>query len=175
MSDSDTNKQSLSLIVAMSRNNVIGINGELPWRLSSDLKGFKQLTMGHHIIMGRKTFDSIGRLLPGRETVILTRQADFHFEGAKVAHNMTEALAACAGDAESFVIGGREIYEALFPAVGRVYLTRVDAEVEGDTSWEIPLTGWHLQEAEDVPAGERDEHPTRFEIWQRTGHTRREP
>ena len=85
------------MIVAASENNVIGVDGDLPWRLSADLKRFKQLTIGRHMLMGRKTFDSIGRLLPGRTTVIVTRQEDFEFDGAKVVHSIQHAIDVCDG------------------------------------------------------------------------------
>src|SRR4029078_1932129 len=99
----------ISIIVAMSKNRVIGANGAIPWHLPEELKRFKVLTMGHHIIMGRKTWDSIGRLLPGRETVIVTRQPGFRVPGATVAHSVEAAIAACGDDPEVFVIGGAEI------------------------------------------------------------------
>ena len=107
-------KPRVSIIVAMAKNRVIGANNALPWHLSSDLKRFKALTMGHHIIMGRKTFESIGRVLPGRTNVVVTRDRKSRFEGAVVAHCLREALEKCGGDDEVFVIGGEQIFrEAL--------------------------------------------------------------
>ena len=130
----------LSLIVAASENDVIGNEGDLPWRLSADLKRFKSLTMGHHIIMGRKTFESIGRLLPGRTTVILTRQTHFELEGAIVVQTVESALAAVASDECAFVTGGAEIYALMLPHVAEIQLTRVHAEIEGDTV--LPAIDW---------------------------------
>jgi dihydrofolate reductase len=123
----------ISLVVAMARNGVIGRDGQLPWRMPEDLKRFRALTMGHHIVMGRRTFESVGRLLPGRTSVIVTRNLGFRVPGAIVAHTLQEALAACAGDEEIFVIGGAEIYRAALPLADRLYLTRVEADIEGDT------------------------------------------
>ena len=114
----------LAMIVAAAENEVIGVNGDLPWQISADLKRFKRLTMGHHIIMGRKTYDSIGRLLPGRTTVIITRQADFVCEGGVVANSIEEAIALCAKDDLPFITGGAEIYRLALPFVNEIHLTR---------------------------------------------------
>jgi dihydrofolate reductase len=123
----------ISLIVAMARNRVIGADNKIPWHLSNELKLFKSLTMGHHIIMGRRTYESIGRLLPGRTTVIVTRRRDYEVPGAIVVHSVDEALEAAKGDAEIFVIGGAELFRETLPIADRIYLTVVDAEPEGDT------------------------------------------
>ena len=101
----------LSIIVAVSNDNVIGINNAMPWHLPEDLKRFKALTMGHHIVMGRKTYESLGRLLPGRTTVIVTRNMDYAVEGAIVAHRVEAVLPACTDDEEVFLIGGAELYQ----------------------------------------------------------------
>lgn len=128
----------ISLIVAVGRNGVIGRDGALPWRLPEDLKRFKALTMGHVMIMGRKTYESIGRLLPGRRSVIVSRQAGYVVAGATVAASLEDAIAA-AGDAEEvFVIGGGEIYRAALPSVHRLLVTEVDASPEGD-AWFPPV------------------------------------
>src|SRR5262245_42363450 len=121
----------LSLIVAMSKNRVIGANGAIPWHLPDELRLFKRLTMGHHIVMGRKTWDSIGRLLPGRTTVIVSRQPGLQVAGALVAHSLEEAITACAADDEIFVIGGAELFRAALPLADRLYLTVVQASVAG--------------------------------------------
>src|SRR6185503_18595276 len=105
----------------MARNRVIGANGAIPWHLPNELKLFKNLTMGHHMIMGRKTYESIGRLLPGRTTVIVTRQRGYRVAGAIVAHTLEEAIAACGDDDEIFVIGGAEIFRAALPLADRIY------------------------------------------------------
>jgi len=122
----------LSLIVAIAKNGVIGLNNTLPWHLPEDLKRFKALTMGHHIVMGRKTYDSLGRLLPGRTTVIVTRNKNYHVEGALIAHSLPEALSQCADDDEVFLIGGAELYQAGLTLADKLYITEIDLEVEGD-------------------------------------------
>jgi dihydrofolate reductase len=117
----------------MARNRVIGKGGKLSWHLLADLKRFKQFTMGHHIVMGRKTWESIGRLLPGREHVIITRQRDFSVPGAKVVGSLEAAIAAAGNDAEVFVIGGGEIYALALPIADRILLTEIDHDFDGDT------------------------------------------
>src|SRR5690606_41415058 len=123
----------IALIVAMSRNRVIGRDNAIPWHIPAELRRFKALTMGHHIVMGRRTWDSIGRLLPGRTTVIVTRNPDLRVEGALMASSLPHALALAAHDDEVFVIGGEEIFRLALPLASRIYLTTVDIEVEGDT------------------------------------------
>ncbi len=167
LSDS-TAKQVLSMIVAASENDVIGVDGDLPWRLSSDLKRFKRLTMGHHIIMGRKTYESIGRLLPGRTTVIITRQQDFDVPGAKVVHGIETALAACGEDETPFVIGGSEIYSLALPFIHEIQLSRVHATIEGDAF--LPEIDWDLWEAVSTERFEPDgknEFAYSFEVYRR--------
>jgi len=122
----------VSVIAAMARNRVIGIDNTLPWRLSEDLKHFKALTMGHHIIMGRKTYESIGKPLPGRTTVIVTRDLAYRVEGCLTAHSLDAAIAACAGDAEVFFVGGAELYAQVLPRADRLYLTEIQADYAGD-------------------------------------------
>src|SRR5258707_294407 len=133
----------ISLIVAMAKNRVIGANQSIPWYLPGELKMFKTITMGHHIVMGRNTWESIARLLPGRTTVVVTRQRDYRVEGAIVAPTLDDALAACRDNDEIFVIGGAQLYAAALPRADRIYLTEVDAEVEGDTYMpEFDLREW---------------------------------
>lgn len=127
------NASRLSIIAAMAKNRVIGAGNAIPWRLPGELQMFKSITMGHHIIMGRNTWESIGRLLPGRTTVIVSRRRDYAIPGAIVAASLDEAIAAGAGDDEVFVIGGGQLYAAALPLADRIYLTEVDAEVTGDT------------------------------------------
>lgn len=124
--------QSLSLIVAHAKNNVIGINNALPWHLPEDLKRFRALTMGHHIIMGRKTYESLGRLLPGRTTIIVTRNKDYKVADALIAHSLQAALLLAAGDAEPFVIGGAEMYVEGLKHANKLYITEVQADFTGD-------------------------------------------
>jgi len=140
----------ISLIVAISENRVIGRNGQLPWHLSADLRRFKQITMGHHIIMGRKTFESIGRVLPGRTSIVVTRQPNYKAEGVVVAHSINEALRMAAADDEVFIIGGNELYRQVLPAADRMYLTLVRAVVDGDTRFvDLDYADWQLVTRED--------------------------
>ena len=140
----------LSLIVAVSRNGVIGLNNQLPWYLPEDLKYFKSVTMGKPIVMGRKTYDSIGRPLPGRANIVITRDLAWSAPGVEVAQSLDAALAlgkaACeaAGAEEIMVIGGEQIYRMCIENADRLYLTQVDAEVEGDAFFpDIDLDAWH--------------------------------
>ena len=130
---------SLSLIVAMTPDRLIGRDNSLPWRLSEDLKRFKQITMGHPIIMGRKTYDSIGKPLPGRRNIVLSRQADFDVEGVELANSWDEAVAAV-GHMDAFVIGGRALFEMAMPVVDKVFLTLVNEKIEGDAYF--PEVDW---------------------------------
>ncbi|MBU3644647.1 MAG: dihydrofolate reductase [Candidatus Methylopumilus sp.] len=142
---------SLSVIVALAKNRVIGLNNTLPWHLPEDLKRFKQLTMGHHIIMGRKTYESLGRLLPGRQTVIVTRNPDYKVDGAIVVHSLEQAISVSSADSEAFLIGGAELYQQSLPLAKRLYLTMIDAEFEGDAYFpEIELDHWDLLEQQDL-------------------------
>ncbi len=122
----------ISLIVASARNGVIGINNTLPWHLPEDLRRFKALTMGHHIIMGRKTYESLGRLLLGRTTVIVTRNKSYKIAGALVAHSLQDAIKLCKNDDEVFIIGGAELYKDGLQVAEKLYFTEVDLEVQGD-------------------------------------------
>lgn len=122
----------VTLIVAVADNGVIGNNGKIPWHVSEDLKRFKALTMGHPIVMGRKTWESIGRALPGRENVVITRQPNYHAQGATVVASLREALAT---RADAFVIGGGEIYREALPLATKIELTRVHASPEGDATF----------------------------------------
>ena len=124
----------ISLIVAMDQNRVIGKNNQLPWHLPADLQYFKKVTMGHPIVMGRKTFASIGRVLPGRENVIVTRNLDFTAEGCTVLHDISEIKTfADKSDKEVFVIGGAEIFKEILPFTDRLYITEIHENFEGDT------------------------------------------
>lgn len=125
-------KPRLSIIAAMAKNRTIGIENRLPWRLPEDLQHFKRLTMGHHILMGRKTWESLPGQLPGRTPVVISRSPDFTAPGCIVAHSLDEAVAACQGDAEAFFIGGAELYRQALAYADRLYLTEIAAEFEGD-------------------------------------------
>ena len=125
-------KPRVSLIVAMAKNRVIGHNNTLPWRLPADLKHFKTLTMGHHIVMGRKTFESIGKPLPGRTSVVVTRNAAYSAPGVIAVNSLEAAISACGDDNEIFVIGGAELYLQAIALADRIYLTEIDADIHGD-------------------------------------------
>ncbi len=128
-----TSTPSLVLIAAVAANGVIGVANTLPWRIADDLKRFKMLTLGHPVIMGRKTWESLGRPLPGRHNIVITRQPGYTAPGATVADSVVAAIAACANEATAFVIGGAEIYAQTLPLAQRMELTEVHAEVNGDT------------------------------------------
>ncbi len=125
-------KPRVSIIVAVAQNGVIGRGNRLPWRLPDDLKYFKALTLGHHVIMGRKTFESIGKPLSGRTNVVVTRQPGYQAPGVVVAGSIEQALAACANDTEIFVIGGAELFAQTMDQAGRLYLTEIQQDFEGD-------------------------------------------
>jgi dihydrofolate reductase len=129
----------ISLIVAMAANRVIGRTGQLPWHLPGDLARFKRITMGYPLIMGRKTFESIGRALPGRRTIVLSRQADYRAAGCRVVNGLDEALKLVWDDDEVFICGGEELYRQALPLAQRIYLTELDRAVAGDSFFpEIP-------------------------------------
>lgn len=157
----------ISMIVAAAENGVIGRDGDMPWKLSADLKNFKSITSGHTIIMGRKTWDSIQRLLPGRTTVIITRQPDFHVDGALVVGSVEAAIAATE-DPSPFIVGGAEIYRLALPLVTQIFLTRVHSEIEGDTVLpEIDFSQWDRIESRRYPADEKNSHDYSFELYRR--------
>lgn len=158
----------LSIIVAMSRNRVIGAGGTIPWHLPGELKRFRNITMGHHIIMGRKTWESIGRPLPGRTAVVVTRQTGYQARGAIVARSLDEAIAACRNDEEIFVIGGAELYAQALPRASRLYLTVVEGEIEGDTRMPVFDAGaWHEIASESFEADEHHAYSYRCSIHER--------
>ncbi len=158
----------ISLIVAASTNHVIGLQGELPWRLSDDLRHFKEVTMGKPIIMGRKTWDSIGRPLPGRQNIVITRQEDFNAAGCDVVGSVDEALAVAGDTAEVMVIGGSEVYALFLPTADRLYVTRVHADVKGDAYFpSISEAEWRLAAEESHGADERNEHAFSFQRFER--------
>jgi dihydrofolate reductase len=129
----------IAIIAAMTENRVIGRNGTIPWDLPEDRRHFRELTMGHPVIMGRKTFESIGRPLPGRTTIILSRQRDFLAEGCLMVPDLEAALTAASGNSEIFICGGGELYREALPRAARLYLTIVHMSVDGDTFFpEIP-------------------------------------
>jgi dihydrofolate reductase len=123
----------LSIVVAMSENNAIGKDNKLLWHLPADLKHFKEITSGHTILMGRKTYDSIGKPLPNRRNIVITRNADLKLEGVEIYHDLEEALSQCRNEAEVFLIGGAEIYRQALKYTDKIYLTRVHETYEADT------------------------------------------
>ena len=139
----------ISLIVAHTKNNVIGNKGDIPWKLSDDLKRFKALTTGKSIIMGRKTFDSLGRALPNRRNIVITRKSQFNFNGVEVASSLDEALKLTKDEPEVFVIGGGEIYKQAMDKADRIYATILEQEIEGDTHFpRVNLNHWQLDKLE---------------------------
>ncbi len=153
----------LVAVVAMADNGVIGRAGGLPWRLPDDLKRFKAITLGHPVLMGRRTFDSIGRPLPGRDNLVLTRDPGWRAPGVSVVHSVEQALAAAAGAAEVMVIGGAEIYTLCWPHVARLELTEVHARPEGDTRLECyDPSEWRRVASERREADERHPYPFSF-------------
>ncbi len=150
---SDKANMDVSIIVAASTNNVIGRAGDLPWRLPEDLKRFKAVTMGKPIIMGRLTYDSIGRPLPGRQNIVLSTRDGYELQGCDVARSVDQALQLAGDAAEAMVIGGAHIYQLFLPTVNRIYLTRVHAEVEGDTFFPtLDEQDWQVISSEELPA-----------------------
>jgi dihydrofolate reductase len=163
----------VSVIVAAAENGVIGRAGALPWHLSEDLKRFKRLTTGHPVVMGRKTWESIGRALPGRRNLVVSRTPGYAAAGADVFGSLDEALAACAGEDEIFVIGGAMLYAEALSRADRLYLTRVHATVEGDVTFpEIDPAGWTLVSEERHEADARHEHAFSFLVYERAGRDR---
>jgi len=150
----------ISIISAMASNRAIGIRNTLPWQLPEDLKHFKALTMGHHIVMGRKTYDSIGKPLPGRDTVIVTRNADFAVPGCLAVNSLDAALTVSHGDAEVFFVGGAELYRQALAIAHRIYLTEIQRVFDGDAFFpEFDKSQW-IETARDK---HRTEGPNGFE------------
>lgn len=163
----------ITLVVAIAEGGVIGREGGLPWRLSTDMKRFKTVTMGHPVVMGRRTWESFPKRgpLPGRTNIVITREPDYEAEGAIVAHSLEEALEIAAkspGAEDICVIGGGQIYGEVMPRADRLDVTHVLASVAGDTRFpEIRAEEWRPVSEEFVPAGEKDDHPTRRVVYDR--------
>ncbi len=161
----------VSAIVAVSNNGVIGKNNDIPWYLSSDLKFFKRTTIGHHVIMGRKSFLSIGRPLPRRTNIVITRDPYFVASGCLVARSVEEALemAHDNDENEAFIIGGGEIYQASLQYWDKLYYTEVHVDIpDGDVFFpEINWSEWELISSEAREAGEKDDHPFTFKLYER--------
>lgn len=153
----------ISLVVAASTNNVIGSDGGLPWHLPDDLRHFKRLTTGNPIVMGRRTFESIGRPLPDRRNIVMTRDPDYVAPGCDVVSSVREALDLLEDTDEVMIIGGGQVYRDFLPHADRIYLTRVQADVEGDTYFpDIDEAGWRLVSSEPHAADEK--HAYAFDV-----------
>lgn len=153
----------LSIIVAVSENNVVGKENKLPWKLSADLKRLKSLTMGHHIIMGRKTWESLGKALPGRINVVITTDKNFKAEGGVVVHSLNEALAYSSEDDEIFIFGGGKIFKEAMPLVNKIYITRVHSIIDGDTFFPVlDRSDWKEISREDFKADEKNQYNYSF-------------
>ena len=153
----------LAIIVARAKNGVIGIDNTLPWSLPEDLKHFKQTTVGHPIIMGRKTWDSLGRALPGRRNIVISRQSEYSPVGAESFHSLEEAIQSCAHVEKAFIIGGAQIYEQALAldSLNKLIITEVDVEINGDAFFPtISLTQWKEVERIEHPANLHSEKPT---------------
>jgi len=158
----------ITLIVAVADNGVIGRDNTLPWHLPDDLKRFKRLTMGKPIVMGRKTFDSIGKPLPGRQNIVVTRDTNYRRDGVTVVHDADAALRAAGAVPEIMVIGGAELFRTLLPRAGRLLLTRVHGNIDGDVVWPaLDERAWRVVERESHSADERHAWPMTFEVWER--------
>ena len=167
----------ITLVVAVAENGVIGRDGGLPWRLSTDLKRYKATTMGKPVIMGRRTWESIpSPALPGRRNIVVTRNEGYEAPGADIVHGLDAALerAERAGAAEACVIGGGEIFVKALPIADRLDVTHVLAPIAGDAYFPpIDPAVWRVVSSHDVSAGEKDSHPTRHVVYVRTGETGR--
>lgn len=160
----------LSIIVAVSENNVIGKNNALLWHLSGDMQFFKRTTTGHRIIMGRKTFESLGkRLLPNRTTIVVTRNTDYEMpEGGFVANSIEDAISKVKNETEAFVIGGEQIYKSALPFADTLYITRVHHNFEGDAFFpNIDLAQWKLVAEDSHSADEKNEFDYTFQTYER--------
>ncbi|NIL97950.1 MAG: dihydrofolate reductase [Planctomycetales bacterium] len=158
----------LAIIVAMSANRIIGRGGTLPWHISADLRRFRRLTTGHAIVMGRKTYESIGRPLPQRRSMVISRDRAFRAEGVEVVASLDEALRLCRDEQQIFVIGGSSIYELALPRADRLYITQIHATIEGDTFFPpFDEADWQLVEDQRQAADENNPFPFSFRTYDR--------
>ena len=161
----------ISIIVAIAKNRVIGKDNKMPWHLPADLKHFKKVTYGFPIIMGRKTFESIGKPLPGRKSIIISRQENLslNFDSVEVVHSFSEAAKVANDYEEAFVIGGSDIYQLALPFAEKIYMTKLDLETEGDTHFpELDTEKWTLVDEEHHQADAKNPHDYSFLIYERT-------
>lgn len=158
----------VSLICAVSQNGVIGSGNKLPWRLPADLKRFKRITMSHSVIMGRKTYESIGKPLPGRTNIVITRDRALKISGCLIAHSLKEALDLVRGEEEIFVIGGASLFKESIKRASRIYLTTIHKDFEGDTHlFKINRKDWNEVSREDVKENGENAYPYSFSILER--------
>jgi len=155
----------MAFLLAMDRNGLIGKDGALPWHLPADLRYFKKVTMGHSIVMGRKTFESIGKPLPGRENIILTKNTDYHAEGCQIFHHPEEVMSYLSGNPLWFIIGGSGVFKSFYPLVERLYLTRIDAEFEGDTYFDFNPDEWELLVKQSGTVDDQNRYSHEFLIY----------
>ncbi|MEN9339678.1 MAG: hypothetical protein RIQ62_990 [Bacteroidota bacterium] len=164
----------IAIIVAVSKNGVIGVGNAMPWHLPVDLKYFKATTLHHPIVMGRKTYESIGRLLPGRENIIITRDSSYRLEGATICHSTDEVLAYALQNEFSklFVIGGDNLYRQLLPIADEAYITRVDTVIENGTAFfpELDATVWEKVSSVHAAKDEKNSFDCEFEVYKNTVH-----
>lgn len=161
-------KTKISLIVAVAQNGIIGTGGTMPWHITEDFAHFKAVTLEHSVVMGRKTYESIGRPLPRRRNIVISRNSDLRIEGCEMATSLEGALAMCEGEEEVFVIGGGEIYRQAMPSSNKLYITHVGVSVEGDTRFPtIDPTIWREVRREEFARGREFEHPFSFVDYER--------
>jgi dihydrofolate reductase len=162
-------KPTVSIIVAIARNGIIGRGKELPWKIPADLAYFKKTTQGHAVIMGQKTHESIGRLLPGRKNIVLSDMPDFlPLEGAMKAKSFEEAFKLAGGDEEIFIIGGAYVYKQALEFADRLYITEVKADIDGDVYFpRYDKSAWQEKSRQYYPAGEGSEYDLDFIIYER--------
>ena len=160
-------KTKISLIVAVAQNGIIGTGGTMPWHITEDFAHFKAVTLGHSVVMGRKTYESIGRPLPRRRNIVITRNTELAIEGCEMASSLEGALAMCEGEEEIFIIGGGEIYRQAMPLAGKLYITHVGIEAEGDTRFPEIGPEWHEVSREEFERGKDFAHPFSFVDYER--------
>ena len=157
----------ISLIVAVAQNGIIGTGGTMPWHITEDFRHFKEVTLGHSVIMGRKTYESIGRPLPRRRNIVITRNTDLKIEGCEMAPSLEGALAMCDGEEEVFIIGGGQIYHQAMPLAHKLYITHVGVDVEGDTRFPEIDSSWHEVKREEWERGSEFPHSFAFVDYER--------
>lgn len=159
----------ISMIAALDKKRGIGRGGRLPWHLSTDIRRFKALTIGHHVIMGRKTFNSIGRPLPGRTNIVVTRKRSYQPEGVLVVHSIKDAIKTAKqnGETEAFIIGGGQLFTQALALADRLYLTHVHTESQADTFFPELSDQWSVISMEEVPEGEKDDFSTTLIVYKR--------